>query len=138
MRTISSASTVVVEPHQILTPTSGSIIEVIKRPQMQGKLEVDVLKFCPEFESQSGPKLVSQQLTIFSKKLSTESPKFSFTFKLGPKSDVVIVPATLMSLHDYGHCSLDDLSPDKSDQVQDLTISKMSHVIDSNIAKFFK
>jgi len=132
-----SSATIVVEPHQILTPTAGSIVEVIKRPQMEGKLEVEVLRFCPEFESKTGPKLVSQQLTFFSKKLSSESQKFSFTFKLGPKSDVVSVPVTLMSLHDYGHCNLDDLSPDESDKVEDLTISKMSHVIDPNIGKFF-
>ena len=59
------------------------------------------------------------------------------TFKLGPKSDVVAVPSALMSLHDYGSCGLEDLSSDPADQVRDATISKMSHIIEPNIGRFF-
>ena len=59
------------------------------------------------------------------------------TFKLGPKSDVVAVAPTLMSLHDYGSCGLEDLSSDPADQVRDATIAKMSHIIEPNIGRFF-
>jgi len=96
-----------------------------------------VLKFCAELESNSGPKLICQQQTTYSRKLSSESPKFVMTFRLGPKSEVVAVPPTLMALHDYGHCGLEDLPADPDDRVTDGTISKMSHVIDPNIGRFF-
>jgi hypothetical protein len=96
-----------------------------------------VRKFCSELESNPGPKLTSQQQTLYSAKLSSESEKFSAAFRLGPESGVVSVPASLMSLHDYGPCGLDNLSPDPGDAVRDSTLSAMSHIIDANIAKFF-
>jgi hypothetical protein len=32
----------VVGPQQILTPASGSIVQVLQRPEVEGKLEIEV------------------------------------------------------------------------------------------------
>ncbi len=133
-----SSSTIAVDPHQILTPTSGSIIDALKQPSIEGKLEVEVRKFCLEFESESGSKLTVLQQTLFSPKLSAASPKFVMAFKLGPKSEVVRVPRPLISLHDYGRCGLQELSSDQSDLQRDPTMKKMAQMIESKIGRYFE
>ena len=134
LRTSGLASTaVVLEPYQILTPGSGSILQVLKKPGINGKLELDVLRFCPEFETETGPKLVALQQIRYSKKLSSLSSKFVMAHKLGPNSGVVSVPRSLMSVHDYGHCNLDDLSPDPQDVILDKTRSSMKQNFETKI-----
>ena len=138
LRTSGLASTaVVLEPYQILTPGSGSILQVLKKPEINGKLELDVLRFCPEFETEIGPKLVALQQIRYSKKLSSLSSKFVMAHHLGPNSGVVSVPRSLMSVHDYGHCNLDDLSPVPQDVILDQTMSSMKQNFESKIGQYF-
>jgi hypothetical protein len=126
----------VLEPYQILTPGSGSILQVLKEPGINGKLEIDILRFCPELESETGPKLIALQQTRYSKKLSSLS-KFVVTHQLGPKSQVVSVPRSLMSVYDYGHCNLDELSSEPDDVVVDKTMSSLAHAFETKLGQYF-
>ena len=68
---------------------------------------------------------------------SSQSPKFVMTYKLGSNSGVVQVPKSLMSVHDYGPCGFEVLSPDEGDVINDSSFLKMSEIIDSKIGRYF-
>ncbi len=68
---------------------------------------------------------------------SSQSPKFVMTFKLGSDSGVVQVPKSLISVHDYGPCGFEVLSPDEGDVINDSTFMELREIIDSKIGRYF-
>lgn len=68
---------------------------------------------------------------------SSQSPKFVMTYKLGSDSGVVQVPKSLISVHDYGPCGFEVLSPDEGDVINDSTFMELREIIDSKIGRYF-